>query len=301
MSPDAVALRSETTRLPRAANRAATVIRAATVRERNPNRAATVRERLSVSVLRKPTRSLHGTVAATVPKPHTTRRFCLPILFLLAWSCIASTLRAGPIELARSRLQDLAAKRRRVPAFFQRTVTLRYEGDRVQRSTSRIYEKRADGRRLIRLDTEMSVRTGKQPWRKTGRILAVSDGKHQWDVSETHGETLVIESKARPVLVHDQLLKMVEKDRVRYVGREAILIRPCLVFEARNATGAEASVTRYWIDERTGLVLKTETRKAGRLVAEKNTEDLTLDASLDDDLFTYRPPPDARVIHSLPP
>ncbi len=138
--------------------------------------------------------------------------------------------------------------------------------------------------------------------------VVISDGRHFW----IHYPSVDAEQVVRqPVAVgagrHDFLRALLENPAARHAvrdgGFERVDDRPCRVVTLVPKAAGDGFAyrrARVWLDAEEDLVRRIELHEENGNVRTVTLERLDLEPTLDPDLFTFRPPPGARVRGATP-
>ncbi len=124
--------------------------------------------------------------------------------------------------------------------------------------------------------------------------LVVDDGAAAWQYEPSHHLVIQNPSFARPA-VAPQAADVRRQSLVAVLGREEVIGRPAVVVVLEPRAGGPSR--RYWVDEVTGVVLRTEERDAaGEVVFTSFFTRVGFGLNVPAALFRFTPPAGARIV-----
>ena len=216
------------------------------------------------------------------------------IVWAISFGLATQTVGAEDPTLAHLSLVSKA--RSRLVSVYRVEKVLTYDANSTRETTSQIYEHLGDGRFRRRATTQARTRNHGEDWKSQAETLTVDDGRVRCITREVGGRSVVIRSSSSLTSPFEMLRKAFSESRLRFKGRESIMLHPCLVFELRSHRWANARATTYWIGVATGLVLKSVTKQKGHVLTEMEVSDVVLNVTVDDNMLECKSPEGSRAI-----
>ncbi|MDQ7819423.1 MAG: sigma-E factor regulatory protein RseB domain-containing protein [Armatimonadota bacterium] len=204
---------------------------------------------------------------------------------------MAATL-AGAVLAAASAASPLPSADRVLEAMLAAPGVIDYEGTKVMTA---VRGPRAETvtvleayKRLGRLRLEFLSPDG-----LAGRLV-VDDGAVAWQYEPAHHLVIQNPSFARPAF-SPSVADIRRASLVAVLGREEVIGRPAIVVALEPREGGASR--RYWVDEATGVVLRTEERDvAGQVVFTSFFTRIGFGLNVPTALFRFTPPAGARIL-----
>lgn len=125
----------------------------------------------------------------------------------------------------------------------------------------------------------------------------VSDGTVMWSESDAMGQKTVMKTKAQGDMTGNDALKDLLKGNNAVVkGKETINGQECSVIELSSDAGGETTTTTMWLSEKTGMMVKSETKGKSAGTTTLLVTDFKENPSIDDSKFNYTPPAGVEVV-----
>lgn len=211
------------------------------------------------------------------------KRAAYGIVWVISFGLATPTVGAEDPTLAH--LSLVSEARSRLVSVYRVEKVTTYDANSTRETTSQIYEHLSDGRFRRRATTQARTRNHGEEWKSQGETLTVDDGRVTCITRKVGGRPIVIRSPTSLTAPFEELRKALSESRLRFKGRESIMLHPCLVFELRSHRRADARATTYWVGVTTGLVLKSVTKQKGRVLTEMEVTDVVLNVKVEDSML----------------
>lgn len=192
----------------------------------------------------------------------------------------------------------LRKKRENLGRFHLVATTVTRSGQGTRRAEIQLWEKIDGGKQMSRRIITTKVNPGTSDEVKSAATIMVKDGQNAWREVDMGDRKLVFSGESRTQHEYMDIESQLKKGVVRLRPGEKILDHECVLLEIREKEKEENIIASYWISERTGLVLKSIVESAGDTLTEFKVEELSLEQTFSDTVFSYEPPDGAQVIQN---
>lgn len=197
-------------------------------------------------------------------------------------------------ETTAEAVHRLQKQREGIKTLYLVTKTTVHKPKRTNETTAERWEKRYGDTVKMRRHSIGQQQFG--PNDQQIESLTVRDGQYEWRETKGQKRHVVFRSQHRNQNELQEIKRAIAKDRARHRKGESVLGHPCIVFDFVSGNEASQSKATYWVSEEYGVVLKSEMTRPNGASTEMIASKMKVNEPLDDDLFTYEPDEDVRVI-----
>lgn len=155
------------------------------------------------------------------------------------------------------------------------------------------------GRKMRRIEQTMTMPNPETGAPVSTKLLSVSDGRVQWMEQRAEGRPPLVRKASAQADPTDpaEIRRQMRKRSAEVLPPTTVGGEPASVLRLTvpPKPGFSAQATTIFYSDKTGYVLRIDTRRGDEKVESMNFKYIAFDADIDDAKFAYEPPPDAEV------
>lgn len=214
---------------------------------------------------------------------------CLAVFPAVVLSAEGSKKGPSPIKL----LESLAERRLTLETLEYTAETIVKSGNRTSRQLTQNWEMHDKRQcKYRRISTSVPNKKGAVPT----KLTSVFDGENLWSEVDTAEGKIAYKMKANSVHTIDEIVSIARAGKVKLKRKEKIRKTPCVVVSILGEPASTLEKGTYWISEKQGVVLKSQSHHRDGSVREFLVTSWSVKPAVDPALFIYNPADGIKVV-----